>query len=230
MGLANVDTAVDVDTLTDRIEWVEEHDARQHDPSAREPGRRHDPRHRPVHRVRTPSRSSRRRRRRDDRVRRGARVDRVAPAHPRVVPSPTATGSSPPATATRRKIFPESITVVGSGVTGVEFVHMFSSFGAKVTLVVSRQQVLPGKDPEVAAVLEEEFMRRGVKLLKGARAESIERTDDGGRRALRRRPLGDARPTPCSPSARSPTPRASASTRPGSRSTSGATSSSTSTA
>ena len=76
------------------------------------------------------------------------------------------------------KIFPESITVVGSGVTGVEFVHMFSSFGSKVTLVVSRQQVLPGKDPEVAAVLEEEFMRRGVKLLMGARAESIERTDD----------------------------------------------------
>ena len=77
------------------------------------------------------------------------------------------------------KIFPESITVVGSGVTGVEFVHMFSSFGARVTLVVSRQQVLPAKDPEVAAVLEEDFLRRGVKLLKGARATAIERDDDG---------------------------------------------------
>ncbi len=77
------------------------------------------------------------------------------------------------------KTFPESVTVVGSGVTGVEFVHMFSSFGSKVTLVVSRQQVLPGKDPEVAAVLEQEFMRRGVKLLMGARAEAIERSDDG---------------------------------------------------
>ena len=76
-------------------------------------------------------------------------------------------------------VFPASVTVVGSGVTGVEFVHMFSSFGAKVTLVVSRQQVLPGKDPEVAAVLEEEFMRRGVKLLMGARAESMEHSDDG---------------------------------------------------
>jgi dihydrolipoamide dehydrogenase len=77
------------------------------------------------------------------------------------------------------KEFPDSVTVIGSGVTGVEFVHMFSSFGAEVTLVVSRQQVLPGKDPEVAALLEEEFMRRGVKLLIGARAEAIERTDDG---------------------------------------------------
>lgn len=76
------------------------------------------------------------------------------------------------------KIFPDSITVVGSGVTGVEFVHMFSSFGAKVTLVVSRQQVLPSKDPEVAAVLEDDFLRRGVNLLKGARATAIDSEGD----------------------------------------------------
>lgn len=77
------------------------------------------------------------------------------------------------------KVFPSSVCVVGSGVTGVEFVHMFESFGSKVTLVVSRQQVLPGKDPEVAAVLEDDFLRRGVSLLKGARAQSIERDGDG---------------------------------------------------
>jgi dihydrolipoamide dehydrogenase len=77
------------------------------------------------------------------------------------------------------RVFPESITVIGSGVTGVEFVHMFSSFGANVTLVVSRQQVLPQKDPEVAAVLEDDFLHRGVKLLKGARAVEIEREGDG---------------------------------------------------
>ena len=65
------------------------------------------------------------------------------------------------------KMFPESVTVVGSGVTGVEFVHMFSSFGAKVTLVVSRQQVLPSKDPEVAAVLEDDFLERGVQPAEG---------------------------------------------------------------
>jgi dihydrolipoamide dehydrogenase len=68
---------------------------------------------------------------------------------------------------------PEHLIVVGSGVTGVEFVHMFSSFGSDVTLVVSRQHVLPQKDPEVAAVLEQTFVDRGVRLLKGARAEKI---------------------------------------------------------
>ena len=76
------------------------------------------------------------------------------------------------------KVFPESVTVIGSGVTGVEFVHMFASFGAKVSLVVSRQQVLPGKDPEAAAILEDDFLSRGVRLLKGARATEIDRTDD----------------------------------------------------
>jgi dihydrolipoamide dehydrogenase len=74
---------------------------------------------------------------------------------------------------------PDHLVVIGSGVTGVEFVHMFSSFGAQVTLIVSRQQVLPSKDAEVAAALEDELLRRGVRLLKGARAERIERTDTG---------------------------------------------------
>ncbi|HET9691021.1 MAG TPA: FAD-dependent oxidoreductase [Acidimicrobiales bacterium] len=77
------------------------------------------------------------------------------------------------------KQMPEHLIVVGSGVTGVEFVHMFTSFGSKVTLIVSRQQVLPNKDPEVASALENELLARGVRLFKGAKAEMIERTDDG---------------------------------------------------
>ncbi len=84
---------------------------------------------------------------------------------------------------------PEHLIVVGSGVTGVEMVHIFESLGCQVTLVVSRQQVLPHKDPEVAAVLEEDFLHRGVRLVKGTRAVGIERgdgsvtvlTDDGRR-------------------------------------------------
>ena len=81
------------------------------------------------------------------------------------------------------KELPEHLIVIGSGVTGVEFVSMFTSFGCDVTLIVSRQQVLPQKDPEVAAALETEFLNRGVRLFKGARAEEIRRVDhaDGTR-------------------------------------------------
>ena len=81
--------------------------------------------------------------------------------------------------AYRMPELPEHLVIVGSGVTGVEFVHIFASLGAEVTLLVSRQQVLPHRDPEVAAALEEDFLERGVTLLKGARATSA-RADGAG--------------------------------------------------
>ena len=56
---------------------------------------------------------------------------------------------------------------------------MFKSFGSEVTLIVSRQQVLPLKDPEVAAALEADFLARGVQLLKGAKALSGTVSTDG---------------------------------------------------
>src|SRR3954452_13043752 len=76
------------------------------------------------------------------------------------------------------KEIPSHLCVIGSGVTGVEFTHMFSALGSQVSLVVSRQQVLPLKDAEVAAVLEDEFLARSVRLLKGARAQSVTREGD----------------------------------------------------
>ncbi|MGI9609355.1 MAG: dihydrolipoyl dehydrogenase family protein [Acidimicrobiia bacterium] len=75
-------------------------------------------------------------------------------------------------------LVPEHVVVIGSGVTGVEFVHIFESLGSKVSLVVSRQQILPHRDAEVAAALEEDFLERGVKLVIGARAESIQIGED----------------------------------------------------
>jgi dihydrolipoamide dehydrogenase len=72
-------------------------------------------------------------------------------------------------------VLPEHLVVIGSGVTGVEFVHLFTSLGSEVSLIVSRQQVLPLKDAEVAAALEANFIERGVHLIKGARAQGIDR-------------------------------------------------------
>ena len=69
---------------------------------------------------------------------------------------------------------PEHMIVIGSGVTGVEFTHIFEAMGSKVSLVVSRQQILPHRDAEVAAVLEEGFIERGIRLVIGARAEAID--------------------------------------------------------
>ena len=74
---------------------------------------------------------------------------------------------------------PEHLIVVGSGVTGAEFVNAYTELGVKVTVVASRDQILPHEDSDAAAVLEEVFSGRGVTLLKNARAGSITRSGDG---------------------------------------------------
>ena len=74
---------------------------------------------------------------------------------------------------------PEHLIVVGSGVTGAEFAGAYMNLGAKVTLVSSRDQVLPGEDKDAAAVLERVFKRGGMKLLSKSRADKVENTGDG---------------------------------------------------
>jgi NAD(P)H dehydrogenase (quinone) len=74
---------------------------------------------------------------------------------------------------------PEHLIVVGSGVTGAEFVNAYTELGVAVTVVASRDQILPHEDSDAAAVLEEALAGRGVKLVKNARAESVTRTEDG---------------------------------------------------
>ncbi len=74
---------------------------------------------------------------------------------------------------------PEHLIVVGSGVTGAEFASAYMNLGSKVTLVSSRDQVLPGEDPDAAGVLEKVFTRGGMTLLAKSRANSVENTGSG---------------------------------------------------
>ncbi|HVE97901.1 MAG TPA: NAD(P)H-quinone dehydrogenase [Mycobacteriales bacterium] len=102
-------------------------------------------------------------------------------AHPRVVPGAEPDGER---ILDWRQVYdlpalPERLVVVGSGVTGAEFAGAFQALGASVTLVSSRDRVLPGEDADAAALLEDVFRRRGMTILKGARASSVERTADG---------------------------------------------------
>ncbi|MFE0464937.1 NAD(P)H-quinone dehydrogenase [Kitasatospora sp. NPDC058965] len=73
---------------------------------------------------------------------------------------------------------PRELIVVGSGVTGAEFAGAYQALGSKVTLVSSRDRVLPGEDPDAAEVLEDVFRRRGMNVLSRSRAESVKRVGD----------------------------------------------------
>src|SRR5699024_7972725 len=59
---------------------------------------------------------------------------------------------------------PKHLVVIGSGVTGAEFVSAFTEMGVKVTMVSSRDRVLPHEDADAALVLEEALSERGVSL------------------------------------------------------------------
>ncbi|CAB4544923.1 MAG: NAD(P)H-quinone dehydrogenase [Actinobacteria bacterium] len=74
---------------------------------------------------------------------------------------------------------PEHLVVVGSGVTGAEFASAYLQLGCKVTLVSSRDKVLPGNDEDAAALIEQVFVHSGMNLLKGVRASSVVNTGNG---------------------------------------------------
>ncbi|WP_066041658.1 NAD(P)H-quinone dehydrogenase [Herbiconiux solani] len=74
---------------------------------------------------------------------------------------------------------PEHLIVVGSGVTGAEFASAYRALGSQVTLISSRDQVLPGEDADAAAVIENVFKRNGMTVLSKSRADSVERTATG---------------------------------------------------
>ncbi|SDC13036.1 NAD(P)H-quinone dehydrogenase [Nocardioides lianchengensis] len=71
---------------------------------------------------------------------------------------------------------PTSMIVVGSGVTGAEFASAYMNLGIPVTLVSSRDRVLPGEDADAAGVLEEVLKRRGMNVLSKSRMESVTRS------------------------------------------------------
>jgi NAD(P)H dehydrogenase (quinone) len=102
-------------------------------------------------------------------------------ATPRILPSAPPDGER---ILTWRQLYdldalPDDLIVVGSGVTGAEFVNAYTELGVTVTVVASRDRVLPYEDADAALVLEESFAERGVRLVKNARAESVIRAGTG---------------------------------------------------
>jgi dihydrolipoamide dehydrogenase len=74
---------------------------------------------------------------------------------------------------------PEHLIVVGSGVTGAEFASAYLSMGVDVTLVSSRDRVMPHEDPDAAMAIERVFRARGMTILNNSRAAGARATDDG---------------------------------------------------
>lgn len=55
---------------------------------------------------------------------------------------------------------PESLTIIGGGVIGMEFASIFASFGTKVTVIEFMKQILPPFDSDIAKRLKQTLSKR----------------------------------------------------------------------
>jgi len=74
---------------------------------------------------------------------------------------------------------PQSIVVVGAGAIGMEFAHIFHSYGAEVTVVEMLPNVLPLEDEEVSKEVDKQFGRAGITVKTGTKVEKVETGKDG---------------------------------------------------
>ncbi len=106
---------------------------------------------------------------------------------------------------------PEQLLVVGAGATGCEFAEFFQSCGSRVTLLSSRPQILPSEDRDIADVVHEAFLGRGMAIELNARASNVERDGELVHVHGRGRPPLPRHATRSSAWACAPTPTSSAS-------------------
>lgn len=74
---------------------------------------------------------------------------------------------------------PESVVVLGGGVIGVEFASVYTSFGAKVTVVEGLDRIVPAEDEAVSKTLNRAFRKRKIDVRTGVRFQSVDNREDG---------------------------------------------------
>ncbi len=78
-------------------------------------------------------------------------------------------------------VIPKTMAVIGAGAVGVEFASIFNRFGTKVTLLEMLPRLVPVEDEEVSKELERVFRKTGIRCETGAKAEDIQKTENGVR-------------------------------------------------
>jgi NAD(P) transhydrogenase len=72
------------------------------------------------------------------------------------------------------KCIPSTMAVIGGGVIGCEYASLFTALGVQVTLVESRDRLLPVVDQEIATRLQTQLAQLGLRFLFNNRVTSIE--------------------------------------------------------
>lgn len=70
---------------------------------------------------------------------------------------------------------PITMLIVGGGVIGCEFASIYSRLGTKVTIVEMADQLLPGEDPDMVALLRHELENDGVTVYTSSKVDLNEK-------------------------------------------------------
>lgn len=81
--------------------------------------------------------------------------------------------------AVRATAVPASLVVVGGGPIGCELAQVFARFGSRVTVVQHADRLLERDEPEASALLEQVFVREGIRVLTGSELASVTYADGG---------------------------------------------------
>jgi dihydrolipoamide dehydrogenase len=71
---------------------------------------------------------------------------------------------------------PKSMVIIGGGVIGCEMACVYSSVGAKVTIVEALERILPFEDEWVGQLLAREFKKTGIDVIVGKKVTGCEKT------------------------------------------------------
>jgi dihydrolipoamide dehydrogenase len=75
--------------------------------------------------------------------------------------------------ALAREDAPREAVIIGGGPIGVEFAHVWASYGARVTVVELMDTLLPLEDPDIGRQLRRSFEARGIRCLVQGRVEDV---------------------------------------------------------
>jgi len=73
---------------------------------------------------------------------------------------------------------PKKLLVIGSGAIGIEFASFYNALGAEVTVVEMVDRILPAEDAEISTFAEKQFKKQGMKILKSATVEKLDKGAD----------------------------------------------------
>ena len=79
---------------------------------------------------------------------------------------------------------PARIAVIGGGAIGCEFASTFADLGSTVTILEGLPKILPGLDPDVAAVVVKSFKKKNIDIRTGVKVNGHEPTASGGTTVL----------------------------------------------